>query len=308
MNEILTALWPVFALLCIGYAFRRLGFPGDGFWEPAEKLIYFMLFPVLLVYKLSLAEIAAVPLFEVAIAVVSLLLAGSLLLFLVQRLRPLSGAAFTSVYQGGMRFNTYVGLAASAALYGDDSLAIAAVVIALMVPLLNILCVMVFSVYTERESSMANTFRALCRNPLILACLLGISLNLSGLGLPVMVRSVAGLLSSMALPLGLLAVGAGLNLTALRSAGGAVIYSSITKLLVFPLLMLLICAQFIDSYLVAAVLVLFSALPTASTAYILARQLGGDAPMMAAVITAQTILSFLTIPAVLAVFNLFFVK
>ncbi|WP_432471238.1 AEC family transporter [Amphritea sp. HPY] len=306
MNEILTALWPVFALLCIGYGIRRLNFPDDSFWEPAEKLIYFLLFPVLLVYKLSLAEIAAVPIFEVAAAVVGLLAAGSMLLILVQRLRPLSGAAFTSVYQGGMRFNTYVGLAASAALYGDDSLAIAAVVIALMVPLLNVLCVLVFSAYTQRESSVASTLKALCKNPLILACLLGILLNLSGLGLPSMVSSVAQLLSSMALPLGLLAVGAGLNLTALRSAGGSVIYSSIIKLLFFPLLMLLICSLFIDSYLVAAVLVLFSALPTASTAYILARQLSGDAPMMAAIITAQTILSFLTIPVVLALFNQFF--
>lgn len=306
MNEILTALWPVFALLCIGYGIRRLNFPDDSFWEPAEKLIYFLLFPVLLVYKLSLAEIAAVPIFEVAAAVVGLLAAGSMLLIVVQRLRPLSGAAFTSVYQGGMRFNTYVGLAASAALYGDDSLAIAAVVIALMVPLLNVLCVLIFSAYTQRESSVASTLKALCKNPLILACLLGISLNLSGLGLPSMVSSVAQLLSGMALPLGLLAVGAGLNLTALRSAGGSVIYSSIIKLLLFPLLMLLICSLFIDSYLVAAVLVLFSALPTASTAYILARQLGGDAPMMAAIITAQTILSFLTIPVVLALFNQFF--
>jgi len=306
MNQILTALWPVFTLLCLGYGIKRIGFPGPGFWEPAEKLIYFMLFPVLLVYKLSLADISAVPLWEVASAIIGLLLIGTILLLSIQRIRPMPSAGFTSVYQGGMRFNTYVGLAACAALYGDASLAIAAVVLAVMVPLLNLLCVLIFSIYTRRDGGVRSTLMAVLKNPLILACVIGISLNLTGLGLPLAIESVAALLSSMALPLGLLAVGAGLNLNALRNAGGAVLYSSVIKLLLFPLIMMLICYLYIDLYSVAAVLVLFSALPTASTAYILARQLGGDAPMMAAIITSQTLLSFVTMPVVLMIFTTFF--
>ncbi|GGK84239.1 AEC family transporter [Amphritea balenae] len=302
MSEILTALWPVFALLCVGHGIRRLGFPGDGFWEPAEKLIYFLLFPTLLIYKLSLADVSAVPLQKVAVAIGVLLLTGTLLLILVQKLKPIANHSFTSVYQGGMRFNTYVGLAASAAMFGDAGLAVAAVIIALMVPSLNLLCVLIFSLYTRRDAGFSSALLAVIKNPLILACVIGIFLNYSGVGLPFMLQSVAGLLSGMALPLGLLAVGAGLSLSALRSAGGAVLYSSLVKLVLFPLIMLLVCLLFIESRLVAQVLLLFSALPTASTAYVLARQLGGDAPMMAAIITAQTLLSMLTMPFVLVFF------
>ncbi len=308
MNEILTALWPVFALLLLGYLARRFDFPGEAFWEPAERATYYVLFPVLLVYKLSLADIAAVPLLDVAVAVVAILAAGSVVLLLGQRYWPVSNARFTSIYQGGIRFNTYVGLAASVALFGDSGLAAAAVIIAVMVPLLNLLCVIVFVRYAQQEADLGKMFQAVLKNPLILACLLGILLNLGGLGLPQPVQSVAGLLSGMALPLALLAIGAGLNLAAVRSAGHAVVYSSLVKLLFVPLVMSLICYLFIDSYVVAAVLVLFSALPTAPSAYILARQLGGDAPVMAAIITCQTLLSMLTLPAILLLFMVFFPK
>ncbi|RTE64975.1 AEC family transporter [Amphritea opalescens] len=301
MNEILTALWPVFALLCAGHIIRRMAFPGDGFWEPAERLIYFLLFPLLLVHKLSLADVGAVPVADVALAVALLLFAGTLVLLVIQRLKPLDGGSFTSVYQGGIRFNTYVGLAASAAIFGDSGVAIAAVIIAVMIPLLNLLCVLIFSLYTRKDAGYLSALWAILKNPLIIACFIGIFLNLSGIGLPWAVASVAGLASGMALPLALLAVGAGLNLTALRKAGGAVIYSSAVKLLLFPVVMLFICRLFIDSLEVAQVLLLFSALPTAPSAYVLARQLGGDATLMSAIITGQTLLSMLLMPIVLSI-------
>jgi len=305
MSEILTALWPVFALLCVGHIIRRSGFPGDGFWEPAEKLIYYLLFPTLLVHKLSLADVGAVPVSEVALAVVLLLFSGTVILLGIQWLKPLANSSFTSVYQGGMRFNTYVGLASSAALFGDTGVAVAAVIIAVMVPLLNLLCVLIFSLYTRRDAGYLSALLAVVKNPLIVACFVGIFLNLSGIGLPWMVASVAGLLSGIALPLALLAVGAGLNLTALRKAGGEVIYSSVIKLLLFPCLMLLICWLFVDSPEVVQVLLLFSALPTAPSAYVLARQLGGDAVLMSAIITGQTLLSMVLMPLVLSIFTLF---
>lgn len=305
MNEILAALWPVFALLCMGHIIRRMDFPGDGFWEPAEKLIYFLLFPLLLIYKLSLADVGSVPVPEVALAVVLLLSSGTLLLLSMQRLKPIENSRFTSVYQGGMRFNTYVGLAASAALFGDIGVAVAAVILAVMVPLLNFLCVLIFSLYTRKDAGYLSAVRAIIKNPLIIACFIGIFLNLSGIGLPWAVASVAELASGMALPLALLAVGAGLNLTALRTAGAAVIYSSAIKLMIFPALMLLICVLFIDSREVAQVLLLFSALPTAPSAYVLARQLGGDASLMSAIITGQTLLSMLLMPLILSFFPYF---
>lgn len=304
MDTILIALWPVFLLIILGYLLRQSQWLEEGFWQPAEKFSYFVLFPLLLVDKLSQADITGVAWFEVVVSVLVLLGAGTALLLLGQALKPIAGAAFTSVYQGGMRFNTYVGLACCTALYGDRGLAIAAVMIGLMIPLLNVLCVLVFSLYASpAESKARGMLQNLMKNPLILGCLIGIALNLSGLGFPDVLRVPVQMLTGMALPLALLLVGAGVRLSVLRGGGLAVLYSSIVKLLIFPFIMLLYVILFVDQWLVAAVLMLFSMMPTAPSAYILARQLGGDAELMAVIISTQTLAAILSIPAVLLIFD-----
>jgi malonate transporter and related proteins len=299
MFDMLIMLWPVFALLVLGTMARRYGFPGEAFWPLAEKATYFVLFPVLLVARLSQADIAGVSIGGIAAAVLLLLLCGSLLCYATRPLIKLDGAGFTSLYQGGMRFNTYVGLGAVAALYGESGLAVSAVIIAFMIPLLNVFCVLVFSFHAQGAAGLKPVLQNLVRNPLILASVLGMLLNYSGIGMPAMILPVAELLGQMALPLGLLAVGAGLSLKALRSAGPALLMASVIKLLLFPLLALGLAQLLSLGEQTRALLVLFAALPTASSAYILARQLGGDAPMMAAIITGQTLLSVITIPLML---------
>ncbi|NVK44329.1 MAG: AEC family transporter [Oceanospirillaceae bacterium] len=299
MIEMLVLLWPVFALLMLGVLARRLDFPGEAFWPLAEKATYFVLFPVLLVSRLSQADISAVSVAAIGVAVLLLLLAGSACCYLLRPLLRLPGPSFTSFYQGAMRFNTYVGLATVAALHGAPGVAVSAVIIAFMIPLLNVLCVLVLSYHAGAAAGLGPVLRNLVRNPLILACLLGMVLNYSGIGMPALVRPVADLLGQMALPLGLLAVGAGLSLRALRSVGPALVAASSVKLLLFPLIALGIAHWLGLSALGSSLLVLFAAMPTASSAYILARQLGGDAPMMAAIITGQTLLSALTIPVML---------
>jgi hypothetical protein len=299
MSNMLIMLWPVFALLMLGVLARRFDFPGEAFWPLAEKATYFVLFPVLLVARLSQADISGVSIAGIAAAILLLLLGGTLLCYLLRPLLRLDGAGFTSLYQGGVRFNTYVALAAVSALYGASGLAVSAVIIAFMIPLLNVFCVLVFSFHAGGSPGLRPVVNNLLRNPLILASLLGMLLNFSGIGMPLAIRPVAELLGQMALPLGLLAVGAGLSLRALRAAGPALLGASVIKLLLFPLLALGLGALLSLDEQSRALLVLFSTMPTASSAYILARQLGGDAPMMAAIITGQTLLSAITIPLML---------
>ena len=300
MDSVLSALWPVFALLILGFIARRSAFPGDAFWEPAERLTYFVLFPVLLVNKLGAADMSDVAIVDIAAAVSVLLLSGTLLCFMARYWMGLSGARFTSFYQGSVRFNTYVALGTAAAIYGDAAVAISAVIIAFMIPLLNLLCVMVFSMFTSNTPTLGSLLKNLIKNPLILSCLVGIGLNISGIGIHKDFSSVAGLLGGMALPLGLLAVGAGLNMHALRTVKLAVWSSSLIKLLLLPLVMYCFCVFMEFSSLTTGLLLIFAAVPTAPSGYILARQLGGDASMMAAIITGQTLLSMLTLPFMLS--------
>lgn len=306
MYPIISALWPVFALLMLGYLARRSNFPGAEFWPLAERLIYYVLFPTLLVDRLAQADMGAVLLSQVGLAVLLLVAGGSVLCFLLRPVMGLTHAAFTSFYQGGVRFNTYVGLAAAAALYSTQGVALAAVLIAVLIPALNVACIGVFAL-GGASSGLAALLLNILRNPLILACLFGLLLNLSGAGLPAPVAAVSELLSRMALPLGLLAVGAGLSFKALLAVRWPVVLSALVKLVGLPLVAGLIAVALDLPMDFAQVLVLFAALPTAPSAYILARQLGGDAPAMAAIITGQTLLSILTLPVILILSGNFFV-
>lgn len=296
MFEIISALWPVFALIILGYIARRTRFPGDDFWAQAEKATYFILFPVLLVSRLATTDMSAVELDTIGLGVLLLVLSGSALAFLIRPLTGTDAAGFTSLYQGSVRFNVYVGLAASATLFGEQGVVIGAVIMALMIPLLNLLCVLVFSLFTHKTGKLSSVFLAVIKNPLILSSLLGLGLNQSGLGFPVMFEPVADLLGRMALPLGLLAVGAGLSFKVLVKSRKPILWSSFIKLILMPLSAFVICNLLSLDLTTAEVFWLYAALPTATSSYILARQLGGDAGMMAAIVTGQTLLSMVSIP------------
>lgn len=295
--QILDALGPLFLLILLGALLGRLELPGGDFWPRLERLIYYLLFPAMLVGTLAEAEIARVPVTRLALA-----LLGGMLLFAIllwwwrPRLTP-EAPTFTSLFQGSLRFNTYVGVAGAAALHGGLGATTAAVAVALMVPTVNLLCVLCFiGVGTLGPGSLGRSLRALISNPLILACLGGIALNLSGLGLPGWSAPTLELLGRTALPLGLVAVGVALRPQALLRRDRAVWATHGIKLLLMPALVLgLTWALGLDS-VSRDVALLFAALPTATSAYILARQLGGDAELMAALITGQTLLAMLSLP------------
>lgn len=293
MNSIASALGPVFLLILFGALLRRIGFPGHDFWAKAERLTYFVLFPAMLIHKLGNADIGDTPVLSTLASICFMLLAGSALIYLARRHLADNGPAFTSVFQGGIRFNTYIGLACADALYGDAGLMIAALVVALMIPVTNLLCVLTFHLTLHRgDLGPASIFRSLIRNPLILGCLIGITLNQSGIGLPGWSGDTFALLGSAALPLGLLAVGVALQIHTISSARRELIGATVQRFLVMPSLMLLAVHWLELPTLNAQILLLFASLPTASSAYILARQLGGDTVLMANTITVQTLAGF----------------
>lgn len=297
---VIAALWPVFGLLLLGWGSRRIGFPGEPFWPLAERLIYFVCFPALLVSRLADADFQGDEVLRIILAVVLLLVLATLLVVLLQRLLRFPVASFTSVFQGGLRFNTYIALAIAAALLPGSGMVYAALIAAVMIPLLNILCVVIFALYQERRSGALRVLLNLIQNPLILGCGLGAFLNLSGLGLPVLLADLLRLLAQIALPLGLLAVGAALNLRGLRSSGLPLLTAVVFRLALMPLLLIGVAWWLTLSQDAVQVLLVFAAVPTAPAAYILARQLGGDAPLMAAILSAQTLISLFSLPFVLA--------
>lgn len=297
---ILDALVPVFIVIMAGTLLHIFRFPGGDFWPLVERFTYFFLFPVLLVSKMANARIDQVAVDKVALAIILLLIGMTLLLILLKPVLTKSGPVFTSVYQGGLRFNTYVVLAAAEALYGEAGLTVAAVAMAIMIPLINVFCVCIFALFVgQGESGVLSTLKAIAKNPLIVGCVLGMALNVTGIGLPGWSAQAFSIIANAALPLGLLAVGFALNLNAVREASWPLISSSLIKLFMMPVAASLIGYAVGLSELEIGVLLLFAAMPTATSSYILARQLGGHAPLMAAITTAQTLLAMLTLPVVL---------
>jgi hypothetical protein len=299
----LTALLPVFIIILLGYLFKQTGFPGDSFWLAAEKITYFVFFPALLINKLAFATFdAAVALPMAASLVLSVLCLSSGLLFFQSR-NGMAGPQFSSIFQGTIRFNTFVGLAGASALLGSSGLTLAAVALVGMIPIINLICVPTVAHFgMSHGAHFGRLLLEIVRNPLILGCVIGFALNLTPVPKPEGVFRVFDLLGRAALPIGLLAVGAGLRIQSLNAHVSGLVLASGLKLLAFPCLTAAFCLLLGVHGEARTVAVLFAALPTAVSSFILARQLGGDTTLMASIITVQTIVSAGSIPLVLYLF------
>ncbi len=301
MSPILQALIPVLLLILVGYLLRRAQLPGAGFWPAMERLTYYVLFPSLLVANLSPTDIHGQPMLELVITIVLALLVATLLLLLLRPLTRLTGPQFTSLFQGSIRFNTYIGIAVASALYGAEGLTLAAITSAILIPLVNLLCVVILINWGDHDQNQGwvRFGAAILKNPLLLASLGGIGLAIIGLRLPAPIAGTLELLGRAALPMGLLAVGAGLTLTAVRTHGYALLLSCVTKLAVMPLLMWFTAGLVGLPSPATTIVTLFAALPGATSAYILARQMGGDYELMAGMVTLQTAGGVITLPVIL---------
>jgi predicted permease len=301
MLQIILVILPVFLLIFVGQACRARRFPGEGFWAPAEQLTYYVLLPSLIVVTLAEADFAGLSVLPMALATAAAIVLMSALVLLLKPLLGTDGPGFTSVYQSVVRLNGYIGLSVAYGLYGETGLAASAVVVATYVPLVNAGATFMLARYgTAARPTVAGALGQVAANPLILACLAGGLLNLSGIGLPLVVGDMLQILGRAALPLGLLAVGAGLDLGAARAAKRAAALALALKLVVLPALTYGFALWFGAEGVALTVAVLFAALPVATSSYILARQLGGDAPLMANLCTLQTLVSMASLPLVLA--------
>lgn len=301
---LLVTIWPIFGLICLGFVLTRVKFPDPAFWPAAEKINYFVLFPALLLSSLVDAPVHDPAVQSLGLAAVLTVLAAVGLLVVFRMLRPMRAARFGAVLQGVVRFNTYLGLAVVAGL-GGGAAAVdrAAVFLAVAVPLVNVLSIMALS---DRGAGrgLITIVATVLRNPLILACVAGIALALMGVGLPWGTDKFLSLIAQGSLPLGLLCVGAALRPASLRGDLVALVLTGGFRLLAMPVLAAVIGRLAGLGQAELLVLVVFCAVPTAPTSYVLTRQLGGDATLMAGLVTAQTMVAVVTIPLMVAFLGL----
>jgi malonate transporter len=305
MTAVLAALVPVFLLIVMGYGLRRHLLKEDAHWIGLEKLVYFVLFPALLIETTARANLAKVPVTGVGGA---LLLAALMMAAFCLVLRPLlrsaagiDGPAFTSVFQGATRWQTFIGLAVANNLYGDDGVALASVAMVALIPVLNVMNVTVLASYARPQRlAWPELLLAIAQNPLIWACAVGLTLNVSQLPIPQVVHDFADALGRSSLAIGLLVVGAGLRVGELIRPGFAASLAVFLKLVAMPALAISFALLFGLSGVNLAVVAISASVPAASNSYILAKQLGGDAPLIAQILTLQTMLAAVTMPVIIS--------
>ncbi|RDE10431.1 AEC family transporter [Pelagibacterium lacus] len=299
LTLIFSALLPIALIIALGHLLKRFGFLGEGFWPQAERLAYFILLPLLFAHGLYKADLSGMPIAGLAAGLVVPAIAGTLLLLAANRVTRFEGPVLTSVVQGGIRFNNYVGVTAAVGLLGLSGAALAAVVNAILVPTVNIICALVFARHGTRQPDALGVVRSIVFNPLILGCAGGVLLRLTGIALPAGIEGFMQAMGQAALPIGLLCVGAALNWDALGRGMRPALVATLARFLLIPALTAAICLMTGLTGPAALVLLLIQCLPTASSAYVMARQLGGDAPLMAGIIAFQTVVGVVTVPLTL---------
>ena len=305
MAVVFASLVPVFLLILAGALLHRWLVPEDGHWVGVERLVYYVLFPALLIQTLAGADLAAVPVARMGTALATAILVMTALCLalripLARRLN-VNGAAFTSIFQGATRWQTFVALAVADNLYGVNGVALAAVAVVAMIPLLNVINVWVLAHYAApRRPDWREVLRAIVKNPLIWACLIGGALNPVAAFVPAPIGAVVDLLGRSSLPVGLLLVGSGLNAATLMRPRAPAFLATSLKLVVMPAVAVAfgVVLGLRGSSLV--VVACCASVPSASNAYVLARQMGGDAPLMAEILTLQTLVAMVTMPVAIA--------
>ena len=278
----------------------------DG-WSSLERLTYFVLFPPLMFMSIVNGSFASDEALWLGLAMAGTVVTMAALMLLARPVLAKDGPQFSSVFQAGIRWNGYVALGVAAGLYGEVGVGIAAIGFAVLVPVNNVMSVLVLSRYaSEKPASFLRVIRSLLTNPLILSTLLAIILVSLGVRVSKPVGDTLTLLGDATVSLGLICVGAALDFSSMRSAKWPLAAGVLLRLVVMPG----VAAGL--SYTIGLSLMAFQigmvcvTAPVATSAYILARQLGGDAKLMANIITLTTLLSLATIPITLWLTDMLF--
>lgn len=291
MEQIFSSLIPIFSLIVMGYLFKKISFPSNDFWPMADKLTYYILMPALLIFTLSKAKLDSNSVDLVLVSIFAIFLT-MFFLIIFNKISPTLNNSFTSVVQGGIRFNTYVFLALSSSLFGEKGLIFSAIIITFAIPILNIFCITIFAIYSENSKiSFSYILKSIFKNPLIISCIIGAMINISTIQISVSIENLLKILSGAALPLGLISIGYNLVIKEINSGKKDIILSSFAKFLLLPFFIYFMGKMFELEEVMISVLVLFAIMPTAPTSFILARQLNGNLSLMTSIITVQTILA-----------------
>ncbi|MEM6912783.1 MAG: AEC family transporter [Pseudomonadota bacterium] len=298
MQGIAYGLIPIAAVIALGWGLRRSNLVPSELWAGINKIGYVALLPVLLYKTIAEAELGGL---ETGSFLLAATLGFLVMAAIAVALKPLlrtDEPSFTSIFQGGIRWNGFVILALAQTALSPQAATLTAIVFAPTVPLINVLCVAALSVWGSHEGSVSLQrvgFR-IVTNPLIIGCCVGVAATMVPLLQQPLMLETADLIGRAALPLILLSVGAGLNFSAIGERPHLLSLAIALKLIIAPVVFIVLGSLFGASAEVIVLLAAIGAAPGAASSYVLAKELGGNAELTAGHVTATTLLAFVSIP------------
>jgi malonate transporter len=293
-------LFPDFALILCGFLLCRTTSLNRTVWQQVDALVYYFLFPVLLFQSITKSTLDLRAASNLIAAGWTLGACAIALSYALPRLpllgRHIDKRQHAASAQVGFRFNSFIGLAIAERLAGPQGLLLIAVLIGVCVPLFNMAAVWPMARHAER-----GFWRELVRNPLVLGTASGLLANVLGLHIPLWAEPTVTRVGAAALALGLMAAGAGMQLGALSRAKVLGVSVLCIRHLVTPVLAFGLAHLYGLSDVQTTILLAFSALPTASTAYVLAARMGYDGAYVAGLVTLSTLLGMASLPFALGV-------
>lgn len=305
MIQMITILFPSITLIGLGFYLFQSRILDEKFWNGAEKLNYYILFPALLFSSLANADMNMGHLnsiLTVIFLIMAMIIAG---VYLFAKLNRTPIAQIGVYVQSLIRFNTYLGLSIATTLNNAEIKSILVNILAIAIPLVNVISIL--SLTDKDQLNIKNIFWSLIKNPLISSCILGITFNVLNIPIWSGFVNLLNAFSSSSLMLGLLCVGTAIQFSTLRVYLKKSLLISLLRLLLIPLIAF-ICLQFFElSHAAVIAIMIFFSIPTASSAYILTKLLNGDHQLMAASISMQTLLSVFTLALILALLQHYYV-
>ena len=288
---------PDFSIILLGLLLRLKFEYSEDFWKQAERLVFYVLFPPLLFTSISGSSLSLGESAGFLAAGIGAMLIGVCASWCIRYLVKADPVTHASLFQCGFRFNTYIGFA------------LLALLIAFWVPISNTIAVSALAgavakrdaalgeqTNGSKPSLMVVTGKAVVQNPLIIATVLGLCCNLLGITVPATIHHFLKGLGNASLAMGLLCIGAGLRFAALRGSWGLILTGAVQRLMLLPLVAWGVTAACGLPPAAAGVVILFAALPTAQSCYVMTAAMHGNAPAVAAATSLQTLAAIVTLP------------
>ncbi len=307
MLLILNNLLPIFAIISLGVILKRFEWINESFISSSDRLIYYIFFPGLLLWKIGKPTEGLGIESGLILGVLGSVFAIFLISLVFSRLFDLTDYEVGSFSQGCYRFSSYIGMALTFSALGEDGGRTFGILIGFVIPFINVLAVTSMTYYSARISSDRSGIRlimkAMISNPLILACIAGILYSRLSVGFPVFVENTFALMSSVTLPLALVSIGGTLTFAGYRKYLRKGLLSASLKLLVLPVIGYVTMSALGVSESAMKVAMIYFALPTSPQNYILSSQLNSDVELATSSILVSTILSIMSLSAVLIIFD-----